>query len=439
MNPAFAVALLMLGWHEHGAVPQKPAVFDVGPFHMLVESGIETEARAAAEWVNETGLPVLVELNGHPLPQPLYDVLVYTRFDTDHPAGLFRSQRHSDPWRARIFVCAETLRGRPPRDLAGIFLHEAVHALLVDMIEVDTNYATHHPHFGQGDPHALVHMILVEAYLRLGKNTEARFITKHALTEDDAVQFRELLSLRNTHGWPGVRVILDKLRAPSSPAVRTDTDFLRVIQGVRNELDRGDSTALAAAAALGSSQRDSATETAARTSSPESPGLASRLVRSAGRLHPHFVHFPIAFLWVLLIVELSGAWRTTPAVDGIARFLAWGAAISVLPVVVTGFAFAREWNLPADLLEISHWHRWLSVAAMFFAWGAALFQKDKGKARRRAVYIVMLLMALSTITASGYFEHLLTEGIREMRTLEMPTGMASNTDDVMVWEAARWR
>ena len=442
MNPSVVVLLLLLGWHENGAQPQMPVAFDAGPFHVLAESGVETEARAAAEWVSKTALPVLIDLNGHPLPQPLYDVLVYTRNDSDQPAGLFQAHVGRDPWRGRIFVCAEALQGRPPKNVAGILMHEAVHALLMDMIE-DTGRATRHPYFGQGDPHALVHAIIVEAYMRLGRSVDARFVAKHARTEDDGALFRELQEFRNSHGWAGIRAVMDHLREPSSPSVQTETDFLRVIRGVRYELNQAGGGKLASRVIDQVNQidrHDDTTGPQAQTDEAELSKSGGGIIRLIGRLHPHLVHFPIALLWALLLVELSGVWRTTPALCGLARFLAWGSAISAIPAVASVFVLAHEWNLPADMLGIARWHQWTGVASLVLAWGAIWFQNDKGRGWRRAVYVGVLLAAVASVTASAYFGRELASEIREMRNVGMSLNVGGKGNSgVMVWEVERGR
>jgi len=121
-----------------------------------------------------------------------------------------------------------------------------------------------------------------------------------------------------------------------------------------------------------------------------------------GKFHPLIVHFPIALVLAAaaaelgLIATLRPAWRTV-AVTNIRA----GAALGVV-TAITGWLFAASQGVDATMsLE---WHRWLGMAGVAGAIGAALLSFGLHAASRRAAfgYRVTLFVTALLVAITGH-------------------------------------
>ncbi len=140
-----------------------------------------------------------------------------------------------------------------------------------------------------------------------------------------------------------------------------------------------------------------------------SPGeedtLTGTLLDTAADLHSALVHFPIA--WVLLLV-LFEAWflmrgRPTPEIG---LPLAVLAALSFVPTAVTGLLHASEMASAAPALqEVILFHRNLALAGGVLVWLAAglrLLLRRRPSAGLRVAYWVVLVAVLALSLNAGH-------------------------------------
>lgn len=124
----------------------------------------------------------------------------------------------------------------------------------------------------------------------------------------------------------------------------------------------------------------------------------------AGKLHPLLVHFPIAYVLLLLLVELVG-WRNQAV--GWQRAGAWlglMTVIAVVPAVVTGLLRASSLTGQPDPDVVLHRNLMLGVTAAVGL--AALLRLWRGDQRFsggwRGIYLLLLLAAAALVTVGGH-------------------------------------
>jgi uncharacterized membrane protein len=122
-----------------------------------------------------------------------------------------------------------------------------------------------------------------------------------------------------------------------------------------------------------------------------------------GKLHPLFVHFPIALVLAAAVAELAAittparAWRTVAVANVRA-----GAALGVM-TAITGWLFA---SAPfVDATRALEWHRWLGMAGAVGAVGAALMSSRLHVQSRRSVLVYRVAL-FGTALLVGIAGHL---------------------------------
>jgi len=127
-----------------------------------------------------------------------------------------------------------------------------------------------------------------------------------------------------------------------------------------------------------------------------------------GRLHPMWVHFPIALLLAAGLAELLSARTRDPRFEFAARFSLWAGTIGALVAAPLGWADAlgvvEEYTgTPATLL---FYHRWAGTATAVVALLAlALCERFHRGGRlpgARLHYRVAMLAAILLVTATGH-------------------------------------
>jgi len=140
-------------------------------------------------------------------------------------------------------------------------------------------------------------------------------------------------------------------------------------------------------------------------SSEDSPTLVGAILDRAADLHTAIVHFPIA--WVLLLVLLEGwsMFRGRP-IPEMGLPLAILAALSFLPTAVTGLLHAHEMASAAPALqEVIRFHRNLALSGcvlMGLAAGLRLLLRRRPSTGLRVAYWVVLVAVLALSLSAGH-------------------------------------
>lgn len=134
------------------------------------------------------------------------------------------------------------------------------------------------------------------------------------------------------------------------------------------------------------------------------------MMETIGRLHPLFVHFPIA-----LVIIAAGA-EVAAAVTGLSRYRAVAivnirvAAVFVVPAAVAGW-----WLVPALGLgptPVVAWHRWLGTVAACATVVAALatWPAERDSIRKTWSFRLAMITAAAFIVVTGHVGALLVWG-----------------------------
>jgi uncharacterized membrane protein len=136
-----------------------------------------------------------------------------------------------------------------------------------------------------------------------------------------------------------------------------------------------------------------------------------------GRLHPIFVHLPIGWLTLLVLLELAALVRRRDAIDGIRLALLALTATSCVPAVLSGLLRADEITRQApDSAALATLHRNLMLAlsgASLLALGIRLQRgRDRLVGLPRALYLAVLLAASALLVYGAHLGGKLAFGER---------------------------
>ncbi len=128
------------------------------------------------------------------------------------------------------------------------------------------------------------------------------------------------------------------------------------------------------------------------------PQAFGRLLSWVGRQHPAAVHFPVALLLSVALLELFLSRSRREHWLHAQRFcLRFGALTAVISAGL-GWILARS-HIPADELEL---HRWFGVATATVAVCAALVIPAHAQGRRRGFRLVLLVLTV-LVCLTGHF------------------------------------
>ena len=161
------------------------------------------------------------------------------------------------------------------------------------------------------------------------------------------------------------------------------------------------------------------TAIAAATSEPAFPvpddhhgRQSNSFLQLIGKLHPLVVHFPIAFIPLVLFMELYTTCKRRESFAS-TRVILPLAALSALAAASLGWVDAMHANYPEDLQTTLFRHRWAGVTTAVIAVAAAVMQhlSQFGGKRRDIIYGILLGLACVLVAVTGHLGATLIYGV----------------------------
>jgi len=124
-----------------------------------------------------------------------------------------------------------------------------------------------------------------------------------------------------------------------------------------------------------------------------------------GRLHPAVIHFPIA--WLVLLLGIEGIALATGGAgwSRAGRVLLFAACISFLPAIATGLIHASHQGSDPNFLQLMEPHRNLNIASAILCLGAlplGFRQRETLRGPRGWVYIGLIAASTLLVLIAGH-------------------------------------
>lgn len=155
--------------------------------------------------------------------------------------------------------------------------------------------------------------------------------------------------------------------------------------------------------------------------------------RLLGRFHVLTVHFPIALLVTVGLIEAVSWWRRLEASDRTTAWLAVLAAVSAVAAAGMGWVRANEMHVSGPQADLVSVHRWLGVATAALAVAVAALALRvhlRQDARAHKAYRVAVAITVIMVSATGHYGGLVVHGQRYFSSA-LPAWMRS-------WAARDW-
>ena len=168
-------------------------------------------------------------------------------------------------------------------------------------------------------------------------------------------------------------------------------------------------TTLALASAMAAADPTPALEQVGdvQTVSPsEVEGKPSDVGDLVGRLHPALVHFPIAWLVGLAIIDFLGLVRRREEWQRVGIFVLAGTVLSLLPTAATGLLRAAHMPTDAATNALLVTHRTLNFAVaglVLAAFALRLWRRNSLEGPWRISYLVLLFAATGMVLLAADF------------------------------------
>ncbi len=118
-----------------------------------------------------------------------------------------------------------------------------------------------------------------------------------------------------------------------------------------------------------------------------------------GRMHPLVLHFPIAFIVLLVILNILKNQIDAISFQKINRFLVLITAFTTILATIMGLFLSKEGD-STDLLNL---HKWIGVAITFLIYGLTFIKKDK-------IFKSVLYIGFISVIFAGHYGAGLTHG-----------------------------
>ncbi len=121
-----------------------------------------------------------------------------------------------------------------------------------------------------------------------------------------------------------------------------------------------------------------------------------------GRMHPMILHFPIGFIFLLVLANLFKTQLPEDAFNKVNKFLLLLTGLTTALTAVMGFFLSKEEGYTSDVMTI---HKWIGVGVSYLMYILILVELKK------QVYRMTLYISFVGIVIAGHFGAGLTHGI----------------------------
>jgi uncharacterized membrane protein len=138
----------------------------------------------------------------------------------------------------------------------------------------------------------------------------------------------------------------------------------------------------------------------------EISGKPAGLADLVGRLHPALVHFPIAWLVGLALVDFVGLVRKREAWQRAGIFVLAGTVLSLVPTAATGLLRAAHMQFDANLRALLVVHRTLNFVVaglLLVALAFRLARRNRLDGWWRHAYLVLVFAATGAVLVAADF------------------------------------
>mgnify|MGYP000271214917 CR=1 FL=1 len=125
-----------------------------------------------------------------------------------------------------------------------------------------------------------------------------------------------------------------------------------------------------------------------------------------GRIHPLVVHFPIGFLLLAAIVEISTKWEKFQPLKKYTQYLWALGGISAFFAILFGYFLSLSGDYNADTV---FWHKWSGIALLIFSIGCYYISKKQITIPFKGNGILLALIII-TVFYTGHLGGNLTHG-----------------------------
>jgi len=134
--------------------------------------------------------------------------------------------------------------------------------------------------------------------------------------------------------------------------------------------------------------------------------MTQDLITFIGRFHPLWVHLPIGFLILAVLLKVYAVLGKKPVLQEAVNFALLLGAISALVAALLGFMLSQSGGYEGELLDIHLIAGWITVVVSGIAWW---INKHEARFTKKLNYAVMGFMIL-TLSITGHFGGSLTHG-----------------------------
>ena len=135
------------------------------------------------------------------------------------------------------------------------------------------------------------------------------------------------------------------------------------------------------------------------------PAAQPGLLQIVGRMHPAVIHFPIAWLTLLLLIETAALFTGKPEWSRFGLYVLILTLLSFIPAVTSGLILSKSQGSDPDFIKLMTLHRNINLSVVLIcviAFILRIARSEKLQGRARLPYFLLILVSTALIAFSGH-------------------------------------